>query len=173
MRRLILSLAIGLFAAPGLALAQQASTLERQMTAEEFKAAGLDKLSAAELANLNAWLERRVEARTRTAVDEAVAKATEQAREEGRKEVVQKNRGFFDFGSDEPIVSTIRGEFNGFGSGRKYQLDNDQLWEQIDAAQLSGVRKTNPKVTIKPGLLGVWWMKIDGYNTQAKVRRIK
>ena len=118
MRRLILSLAIGLFAAPGLALAQQASTLERQMTAEEFKAAGLDKLSAAELANLNAWLERRVEARTRTAVDEAVAKATEQAREEGRKEVVQKNRGFFDFGSDEPIVSTIRGEFNGFGSGR-------------------------------------------------------
>ena len=144
---------------PFAASAQDA--LQDKMTPAEFKAAGLDKLTPAELASLNAWLQGKVTEETRKAASEA------------RKEVEQKNRGFFDFGSDEPIVSTIRGEFNGFGSGRKYQLDNDQLWEQIDASQLSGVRKTNPKVTIKPGLLGVWWMKIDGYNTQAKVRRIK
>ena len=173
MRRLILSLAIGLFAAPGLALAQQASTLERQMTAEEFKAAGLDKLSAAELASLNAWLERRVEARTRTAVDEAVAKATEQAREEGRKEVVQKNRGFFDFGSAEPIESVIAGEFNGFGKGKQFTLQNGQVWEQTESATLAGVRKSDVPVKIKPGALGVWFMQVKGYNTQAKVRRIK
>ncbi len=144
----------------------QAGDLKQQMTAEEFKAAGLDKLSPAELAALNAWLQRKVGAET--------AAAVEQAREEGRKEVVEKNRGFFDFGSSEPIVSSIVGEFRGFGpKGRSYTLENGQVWEQTEPASLAGARKTDPKVTIRPGVMGVWYMKIDGYNTQAKVRRIK
>lgn len=147
--------------------AQPASSdLKKQMSAEEFKAAGLDKLSPAELAALDAWLQRKVGVET--------AAAVEQAREEGRKEVVEKNRGFFDFGSSEPIVSTIVGEFRGFGgTGKSFTLENGQVWEQTEAASLAGVRKTDPKVTIKPGIMGVWYMKIDGYNTQAKVRRVK
>jgi len=28
-------------------------------------------------------------------------------------------------------------------------------------------------VTVKPGLFNNWFLKIDGYNTAAKVRRIK
>ena len=35
--------------------------IERQMTPEQFKAAGLDKLSPAELSNLNAWLNDTLE----------------------------------------------------------------------------------------------------------------
>lgn len=38
---------------------------------------------------------------------------------------------------------------------------------------LPGVRKDSPKTKIKPGLIGVWYMQIEGYNTQAKVRRVK
>ena len=63
------------------------------------QAAGLDKLSAKELAALNAWLQQKVT--TETAV------AVEKAKEEGRKEVVEKNRGFFDFGSAEPIELSL------------------------------------------------------------------
>ena len=139
--------------------------VQQQMSAEQFKAAGLDKLSAKELAALNAWLQQKVT--TETAV------AVEKAKEEGRKEVVEKNRGFFDFGSADPIESVIVGEFTGFGKGKKYTLQNGQVWEQIEPASLSGVRKTDVSVKIKPGVLGNWFMKIDGYNTQAKVRRIK
>ena len=158
-----------LLALPALASAQQAPPIEQAMSAEEFRAAGLDKLSPDELARLNTWLDRRVQ-ETATA---AVAAATEQAREEGRREVVEKNRGFFHFGSEEPIVAAIEGEFTGFGSRKRYRLDNGQVWEQTDAASLAGVRVSNPKVRIRPGLMGVWWMKIDGYNTQAKVQRIE
>ncbi|MGY1410065.1 hypothetical protein ACW5EG_10900 [Luteimonas sp. A611] len=158
-----------LLALPTLAAAQQAPPLEQAMSSTEFKAAGLDKLSAEELARLNAWLDRRVEQQTSA----AVAAAVEQAREEGRKEVVTENRGFFHFGSQEPIEASIAGEFAGFGSGRRYTLDNGQVWEQTDSTTLSGVRKTNPKVRIKPGVMGVWWLRIDGYNTQAKVQRIE
>ena len=38
--------------------------LQQQMSPTEFKAAGLDKLSAAELATLNRWLQGKVEAAT-------------------------------------------------------------------------------------------------------------
>ena len=168
MTSLRIPFAILMLAFAPLAWAQQSALtadVEQQMTAEQFKAAGLDKLSAKELAALNAWLQQKVS--TETAV------AVEKAKEEGRKEVVEKNRGFFDFGSAEPIESVIVGEFTGFGKGKKYTLQNGQVWEQIEPASLSGVRKTDVSVKIKPGVLGNWFMKIDGYNTQAKVRRIK
>ncbi|MEZ0469361.1 hypothetical protein [Luteimonas salinilitoris] len=150
------------------ALAQQ-PPIQQQMTPQEFSAAGLDKLSPDELAALNDWLQRRVGEETAVAVEQAV----EHAREEGRQEVVSKNRGFFHFDSEEPIESTLQGEFSGFRKGQRYTLENGQVWEQTAAASLSGVRKANPKVTIRPGMLGVWWLQIDGYNTRAKVQRIE
>ncbi len=169
MKSLRIAFTVLILAFVPMAWAQQAAPLaadvEQQMSADEFKAAGLDKLSAQELAALNAWLQRKVGQET--------AKVVETAKEEGRKEVAEKNRGFFDFGSAEPIESSIVGEFNGFANGRKYTLANGQVWEQIEPASLAGVRKTDPQVKIKPGMFNNWFMRIDGYNTAAKVRRIK
>jgi len=139
--------------------------LQQQMSADEFKAAGLDKLTPQELTRLNAWLQGKVE--------QATTQAVEQAREEGRQEVIVKNRGFFDFGSAEPIQAKLAGEFRGFGKGRQYTLDNGQVWEQTDDASVSGVRKQDPGVRITPGLMNVWYLQIDGLNTRAKVRRTK
>ena len=155
--------------APALAQRVVQGDLQRQMSPAEFKAAGLDKLNAAELATLNRWLQGKVEAAT----TEAVAAVREEAREEGRQEVIVKNRGFFDFGSNEPISGVLQGEFRGFGKGRIYVLDNGQQWEQTDATSISGVRKQSPKVSISPGVMGVWYLKVEGVNTQPKVRRTK
>jgi hypothetical protein len=168
MKSLRIPLALLLVGLTGLASGQtplQTADVEQQMSAEEFKAAGLNKLSAQELATLNAWLQRKV-------VQES-AKAAEAAKEEGRKEVKEKNRGFFDFGSSEPIESTLNGEFAGFAKGRRYTLANGQVWEQVESASLAGVRKTNPKVKITPGILNSWFMTIENYNTMAKVRRVE
>jgi len=154
---------------PALAQRVVQGDLQQQMSPAEFKAAGLDKLNAAELATLNRWLQGKVEAAT----TEAVAAVREEAREEGRQEVIVKNRGFFDFGSSEPISGVLQGEFRGFGKGRIYVLDNGQQWEQTDATSISGVRKQSPKVSISPGVMGVWYLKVEGVNTQPKVRRTK
>ncbi|AVJ34258.1 MULTISPECIES: hypothetical protein [Stenotrophomonas] len=154
---------------PALAQRVVQGDLQQQMSPAEFKAAGLDKLNAAELATLNRWLQGKVEAAT----TEAVAAVREEAREEGRQEVIVKNRGFFDFGSNEPISGVLQGEFRGFGKGRVYVLDNGQQWEQTDATSISGVRKQSPKVSISPGVMGVWYLKVEGVNTQPKVRRTK
>ncbi|MDG2525861.1 hypothetical protein P6166_10905 [Stenotrophomonas sp. HITSZ_GD] len=166
-----LTLALALSLPAGAAFAQRTvnGDLQQQMTPAQFKAAGLDKLSASELAALNDWLQGKVAAETEKA---ASAAALAQAREEGRQEVITKNRGFLDFGSKEPIESTLAGEFTGFGKGRRYVLANGQEWEQTESTELRA-RKDSPKVKIKPGLIGVWYLQVEGYNTMPKVRRVK
>ena len=159
------------FAAP-VAFAQDASPapvpqasqppIQQQMTPQEFKAAGLDKLSADELARLNAWLGRTID--TQSARAAALAK----------DKVVRENRGFFSFGSDEPIVAHLPGEFRGFARNRIYTLDNGQVWQQVGDEDLPGVRLTNPEVRINPSVIGnTWYMKVGRYNTRARVQRIK
>lgn len=143
----------------GTALAQQ--KIEQQMSYEQFKASGLDKLSAGELANLNAWLEGRLQVES--------AKAAEVARQESGDD----RRGLVVRESREPVSGAIAGAFTGFGKGRQYTLDNGQVWQQIDEASLSA-KLDAPKVNITPSLLGgAWYMAVDGYNTRAKVQRVK
>ena len=156
-------LAAALLAAASLAVAaEQSPPIEKEMSPEQFKAAGLDLLSPEQLANLNAWLNRKITTETKKAADLAEDK------------IKTENRGYFNFGSSEPIVSSIVGEFKGFRQGRLYVLENGQEWTQIDQATLAGVRRTNPAVKIEPGLIGnAWYLSIDGYNTRAKVTRSK
>lgn len=154
----LLALAPCAFAQPPV----QKPPIQQQMTPAQFKAAGLDQLNAAQLANLNAWLNGTIEAEA--------AKAAVTA----KKQVQDDNRGFFNFGSIEPIAARISGEFRGFGTGRSYPLDNGQVWQQTDAATLAGVRLSNPQVKITPGRVGnVWYLQVQGYNTTAKVQRVK
>jgi hypothetical protein len=142
--------------------AHAAPPIEQQMSAEEFKASGLDKLSPQELASLNTWLGRTIESETAKA---AVA---------AKKKVEDDNRGFFNFGSTDPIKSAITGEFRGFAMGRQYTLDNGQVWRQIDDASLAGVRLTHPTVVISPSVIGnAWYFAVKGYGTRAKVMRVK
>ena len=139
--------------------------LQQEMSQSEFRDAGLDKLSADELSHLNRWLQGTVEA--------ATTQAVEAAREEGRQEVIVKNRGFFDFGSRDPITSVLPGEFRGFAQGRIYVLANGQHWEQTDGASVGGVRRQDPEVSVAPGVGGAWYLQVPGVNTRAKVKRVK
>ncbi|HVI58202.1 MAG TPA: hypothetical protein VM619_04925 [Luteimonas sp.] len=162
LRLLAFTLLLGCILPASAQVAGGTAPIERQMTPEEFKAAGLDKLDAQELAALNAWLGRTIDTET--------TKAAVQA----KKQVEDDNRGFFNFGSTEPVVAHIVGEFRGFEKGRQYTLDNGQVWRQTDTASLAGVRATDPEVRIKPSMVGnAWYMMIKGYSTNAKVERVK
>jgi hypothetical protein len=144
------------------AVAFAAPPIQQQMTPEQFKAAGLDKLSAEELANLNAWLNHTID----TESAKAATAASEQVKHE--------SRGFFNFGSEEPIVAHLVGEFRSFGKNRTYTLDNGQVWQQIDDTHMTGRPQLNPEVRIKPAMIGnSWYMSVGKYNTQAQVKRVK
>jgi hypothetical protein len=158
-RTRLLAAVILLALAPCAAAQQQ---IEQQMSPEQFKATGLDRLSPEQLANLNAWLNGKLEVET--------AKAAKTA----KQEVVKENRGFATFGSSDPITDRISGDFRGFDKGRKYTLDNGQVWEQVDDARLAGAHLTNPQVKITPTIVGnSWYLAVEGFNTRAKVQRVK
>jgi hypothetical protein len=65
--------------APALAQRVVEGDLQQQMSPTEFKAAGLDKLSAQELATLNRWLQGKVEAATTQAVARYAKKPAKKA----------------------------------------------------------------------------------------------
>lgn len=163
--RLTALIGIALLVLAPLASAGDATTarIEQQMSPEQFRAAGLDRLDAQQLGHLNAWLNR-------TLVTE-----TTKAAQAASEQVKQQHRGFLDFGEPKQAISSrLVGEFRGFSQGRQYTLENGEVWKQTDAATLAGVRLTEPQVKITPGLIGnAWYLAVQGYNTRAKVERVK
>jgi hypothetical protein len=148
-----IALAAALALAPAVAFAQ--GPIQQQMTPQQFKAAGLDKLSPQELASLNAWLGNTIEVESQ----KAATKVTEEI------EAFEKR---------ELVLASLVGEFHGFGMGKQYTLDNGQVWVQTSNTELPGVHLKNPKVRIKPTLFGSGaYLSIEGYNTSATVRRLK
>jgi hypothetical protein len=160
MRRLFLTCAIAFSFTASTLMAAEFSSVEEQMSAREFKEAGLDKLSADELAALNAWLKNK-----QPAVGQVYNRAADD----------KVRVGFSDSGSRDTVVSNIIGEFKGWSGGTTFNLENGQVWQQVESGQLVGIKAmTNPKVTISPSLLGnSWKLQVQGYNSVVRVKRIK
>lgn len=150
-------------------LAQQ--KIEQQMSYEQFKAAGLDKLTPEQLASLNAWLDGKLQVETSKAAETATAAAAAGAAAKSDED----RRGLFaPRESREPISAKVQGDFTGFGKGRQFALDNGQVWKQVDDASISGANLASPAIKITPSVIGgAWYMSVDGYNTRAKVQRVK
>lgn len=160
MRRLLTTTLVLLALAGGSALAQEFSSLEERMSAAEFKAAGLDKLTPEELVQLNAWLSQEVGDVARSA-----APATPADR-----------RGFETSGTDYSDIETrIAGEFTGWdGRDGRFVLTNGQVWQSVDpGSRLRGVKLDSPLVTIEAGTFGAWFLSVEGYNTRVRVKRVK
>ncbi|MEO8001600.1 MAG: hypothetical protein ABI644_06965 [Arenimonas sp.] len=142
------------------AIAKEFSSVEEQMSSRDFKAAGLDKLSPEELAALNAWI------RSNPSTSGAGAIYNREAESLVRI-------GFDDSDARELVTSNIIGEFKGFYRGVVLKLENGQSWQVTDG-ELTGIKAaSNPKVSIRPGLIGGWRLQVDGYNSVAKVKRVK
>lgn len=156
--RLALILAL---AATGLH-AQSFSSLEERMSSAEFKAAGLDKLSADELAALNSWLQTRPANSGMPAGGYAPAGSGED------------RIGFHDSQVERSVVSRIAGEFTGWNGNTKFTLENGQVWQQIESDTWRGGKAIDrPAVTIEPAFMGSWLFSVEGYNRKVRVRRIK
>lgn len=156
-----------LMTGPGSVHAQRSfSTLEERMTAQEFRDAGLDKLSDEELSALNRWIGRRS-----LAEGEVVAPAGGSSR---TTPVGEDRRGFNDAGNAETIRSRIEGPFEGWNGDTVFVLENGMVWQQSEGGTFRPRRMEDPEVEISEGFLGsVWYLKVDGYNTQVKVRRLR
>jgi len=119
--------------------------LQDMMTAEEFKAAGLDKLSSEELKNLNAWLQGYREA----AETKAAEKATEKAAKTSQAKMDQ-------------ILSRVDGTFTGLTGHTIIKLQDGTVWKQANIDDRYRAQVTDhPAVFVSRGPFG-WKMRIEG-----------
>jgi hypothetical protein len=159
MTRIRLFVAIACLAFASFAIAADKMVLQDRMTPEEFKAAGLDKLTADELATLNAYLGRE------TAKQVAETRKKEQLAVAGFGGHVTPDNA--------PIVSRLVGRFDGWSGKTVFKLENGQVWQQSEHGDLAGVHMDAPMITITPSFSGAWWLTAEGRKSKAKVKRIK
>jgi hypothetical protein len=117
-------------------------SIKEMMSPDEFKAAGLDKLSADELLRLDAWLQ-------------GYRQVTEQAAE--KKATARASRTKMDL-----IVSRVDGTFNGLTGRTVIRLEDGTVWRQANADDRYRPRVTDhPAAAVIHGIFG-YKMRIEG-----------
>lgn len=149
-----LSLFVGLLLATSALYAQQSTDLQDRMSADEFKAAGLDKLSPQELQQLNSWLQAH--GKTVTKMVDASGAPVFYPKESGRPK----------------IAAHLVGRFSGWSGKNLFKLDNGQTWQQAESGSNICQQSDNPAVQIKPMILGSWLMYVEGCSIGLRVKRI-
>ena len=71
------------------------------------------------------------------------------------------------------IRSTVVGDFDGWGPGSQIRLANGQVWRVIDGSDAVLPRTKDAAVTIERNVFGTLFLKVDGGNSSAKVRRVQ
>ncbi len=128
----------------GAAPEEMSGSIQQMMTPEEFKAAGLNKLSPDELQKLDAWLQGYRTVTEKKATEKATARA---------------ERTKMDL-----IVSRVDGTFNGLTGRTLIRLEDGTVWKQANADD-----RYRPKVTDHPAaavIHGVFGYKMQIEGTQ-------
>lgn len=127
--------------------------LNELMTAEEYEAAGLDKLNTEERAALEEWLVRY------TAHDaQRVKKSSKRVKTAQAK----------------PMEDTLVGEFEGWRGRTVFRFVNGEVWRQTGNEQYYPRKKLmNPAVEIHRGLIGGYQLELVETGARVKVERIK
>ena len=124
---------------------EMSGSIKGMMSAEEFKAAGLNKLSADELQKLDAWLQgyRQVTEQT------AEKKATTKAAAESHAKL-------------DLLVSRVDGTFNGLTGRTVIRLEDGTVWKQANADDRYRSRVTDhPAAAVIHGVFG-YKMRLEG-----------
>jgi len=137
------------------AVAQQTNGLQQRMSKAEFTAAGLDKLSPQELANLDTWLSSHPKVTTRmvSASGKPVFYAGNQKR--------------------STIETRIVGHFDGWNKGQSFTMSNSQRWVVTDPDSHSCNPSDNTEVKIRPSILGSWMMYVPSCYENVHVKRVR
>src|SRR5882757_5948201 len=121
----------------------QVRDIQDTMTAEQFKAAGLDKLSQEELNSLNKWLQGYRQKVETKAAETATAEATKKAASESRARM-------------DVILSRVDDEnFVGVTGRSIIKLEDGTVWKQTNADDHFHAQVTNrPPARVNHGTFG-------------------
>lgn len=72
----------------------------------------------------------------------------------------------------EGIESRLAGRFEGWAPGTRLELANGQVWEVVDGTRAS-YELDRPAVRVRRGVLGSYFIEIDGVSATPRVRRVR
>ncbi len=127
--------------------------VETLMTEQEYRAAGLDKLTSAEREALNRWLIRY------TAEDSQV--------------IYNENEEVIKAVEEQEIVSAILPPFNGWWGDTVFKLENGQIWQQRQGGNYPYRGEPKPQVRITKNFLGFFRMELVANGKTVQVKRLK
>ena len=114
----------------------------------------------------------------RLACYDALALTPSDSRKTGQDEAAKRQQfGLEDQASAgitplEGVESSIAGHFEGWRGNTRFQLANGQVWQVSDGS--SGFHNIdNPKVRIRRGALGAFYLEIEGTNRSPRVKRLQ
>lgn len=194
---MIAAAGVGLHGADISSSPSQATRFSTALTPAEFAGAGLTKLSPAELEELNRLIRahesgeltrareaaRKAEADAARALHEAHVAAEKQAaraateppaaagsapalKESLLNRIRLKPGTQIDY---DTLESELVGDFSGWRAGTVFTLANGQRWRVIQGDYESPRDSTRRRAWIKPGLLGTFFIEIEGIKGRAKV----
>ncbi len=134
--------------------AMSAQKLQEKMSTEEFRSAGLHRLSPEELGYLNQWLFPAAPEKTASFGQEQLPSAVPAP-----------------VTSNPEIATRIAGKFTGWDGRTVFRLENGQVWQQRQAGTYS-YRAESPEVTIRRGNFG-YYLKVVTTRRQIPVKRLK
>ena len=135
--------------------AQSVEKLEEKMSREEFRAAGLHRLSTEELEFLNRWLSPHTPEVASTSFGEEQLPAPPPDPE----------------AADLEIVTRVSGDFTGWDGRTIFKLENGQIWQQRAGGKYH-YQANRPEVTLKRGNFG-YYMKILSTRRQVPFKRLQ
>ena len=134
--------------------------VEETMRPEEFKAAGLDKLSEDELQHLDAWLQgyrqttqKKAAEQVQAKANEEIKKATEKATEEANKTARTKL---------DSLVSRVDGNIDGIKGHTVIRLENGTVWKQVNVEDRYRATITDSPVAVVLHTTFGYKMRIEG-----------
>ncbi len=176
------------------------ANFSQAISPEEFKAAGLDRLSPEERQKLDklvqAFKEGQVTAAQKSAASAVEAKQTAEAeakvaKEEARvakeeakaakSEAKASDRGFLSKAKVllvpgtkieyAEIRSTIEGNFEGWDGRTIFHLANGQRWKVANSGDSYFVPpQKNVEAVVRPAALGGYWMEFPSLDTRVRVK---
>jgi hypothetical protein len=156
----------------------EATSITRTLTAEEFARAGLNKLTPAELAYLDAALIRR-RGQTSTQKSAPAPSAVPAAQRPLSKEKIAADFGAEQVAQNKPtnpaeeLHTYIEGTVQEFSGRAVFVLANGQIWQQRTPTDVYLPKKlVNPAVTLIRGAFG-YKMVIDVANVVVFVKRVQ
>ena len=134
------------------------------MNGKDFSAAGLDKLTPAELEALNNWI------RSHSVATLDQPKAGSSTADAGTDTSGMENK-IQDEMDRSPIQSRLIGTFTGWDGKTVFKLENGMIWEQDDKDKYYATEVEYPAVTIKPGMFGRISVVFDMHENALQVPR--